>query len=183
MPRLFTALDLPDPVLDALQAFRDAQDLPVRARWTPVENYHLTLRFLGDVDDDRVDAIESALAGVMAASFSVEPQGLGVLPSRRKPRILTARIDPTEPLRSLYSAVQDALAAVDIEPEARTYRPHITLARLQDANPERLYAALREMKGPQLDAFPVDRYHLYESTLTPDGAVHTVRATYPLNPE
>jgi 2'-5' RNA ligase len=183
MPRLFTALDPPDPVLDALQAFRDAQDLPVRARWTPMDNHHITLRFIGDVDDDRVDAIDNALAGVRVPSFLVEPKGLGVLPSRRKPRVLTARIDPTEPLRALYSAVEDALAAVDIEREERTYRPHITLARLQDAKPERLYAALREMEGPRLDAFPVDRYHLYESTLTPDGAVHTVRATYPLYAE
>lgn len=181
MPRLFTALDLPDEALDALRTFRDNQDLPVRTRWTPMENHHITLRFIGDVDEDRAEAIETVLSEVRAQPFSVDPLGLGVLPSRRKPRVLTVRVDPTERLRSLYRGLQDVLAAVDVEREERTFRPHITLARLKDATPERLYAALREIEGPQLDSFSADRYYLYESTLTPDGAVHTVRATYPLD--
>lgn len=181
MPRLFTALDLPDDALDVLRTFRDAQDLPVRARWTPRANHHITLRFIGEVEEDQADAVESALRSVRAQPFSVDPLGLGVLPSRRKPRVLTVRIDPSERLRGLYQALQDALAAADIDPDERTYRPHVTLARLQDVQPERLYAALRDLDGPPLDSFLADRYYLYESTLTPDGAVHTVRATYPLD--
>lgn len=181
MPRLFTALDLPDSALNTLRAFRDDEDLPVQARWTPMENHHITLRFIGDVDEARVDAIEAALSEVRARSFTVDPLGLGVLPSRRNPRVLIVRIEPSERLRSLYRSLQDVLAALDIEHEERTYRPHVTLARLKNAKPERLYAALRKMDGPQLDSFLVDRYYLYESTLTPDGAVHTIRATYPLD--
>jgi 2'-5' RNA ligase len=181
MPRLFTALDLPDDVLTTLRAFQDDQALPGRARWTPMNNHHITLRFIGDVDKDTSDAIEAALSAVRAEPFPIEPLGLGVLPSRRKPRVLTVRVDASERLRNLYRSVQDALAAVDIQREERRYRPHITLARLKEVTPERLYATLREMDGPQLDAFPVDRFYLYESTLTPDGAVHTVRAAYPLD--
>ena len=181
VPRLFTALDLPDSALDALRVFRDSADLPTTARWTPRDNHHITLRFIGDVDGDRAASIEKALEAIRTAPIEIEPLGLGVLPSRRNPRVLTVRIEPTEPLRSLYNALQNTLETVDVETEDRTYRPHITLARLKDTRPEQLYAVLRDMDGPHIDSFTVDCYHLYESTLTPDGAVHTVRATYPLN--
>lgn len=182
MPRLFTALDLPPAAIDTLCAFRQEQHLDVRARWTPAENLHLTLRFIGEIDDARAERVEATLADVHGrnAPFDVEPLGLGVLPSRRTPRVLTVRIDPSEPLQRLYGTLQDALAAVDVEREERLFRPHVTLARFKNASPERVYAALRTMQAPPLDPFPADRFYLYESTLTPDGAVHTVCAAYPL---
>lgn len=181
MPRLFTALDLPTEALDALRTFRDATGLPARTRWTPPDNHHITLRFIGDVDDEQAASIEKALATVRAAPIWVKPLGLGVLPSRRNPRVLTVRIDPTDPLRTLYNTLQNTLKTVSVNTEDRTYRPHITVARLRDAQPERLYAALHDVDGPQLDSFTADRFYLYESTLAPDGAVHTPRASYPLN--
>lgn len=182
MPRLFTALDLPAPAIDTLRAFRQEHPLDVRARWTPPENLHLTLRFIGEVDDEKAARVASALEAVNpVAPFEVVPLGLGVLPSRQNPRVLTVRIDPTEPLRTLYDALQDALADAGVDREQRAFRPHITLARMKNAVPERLYASLREVPAPALDAFVADRFYLYESTLTPDGAVHTVRATYPLD--
>lgn len=180
MPRLFTALDLPSRSVDALRAFREDANLPVTARWTPADNYHITLRFIGEVDDEQADSIERALTAVHPPSFRVIPLGVGVLPSRRKPRVLTVRIEPAESLRTLYEALQNALAAADVPPEERTFRPHITLARLQDVQPERLYAALKELDGPSLTPFSADEYLLYESTLTPEGAVHTIRSRFPL---
>lgn len=185
MPRLFTALDLPPALVDVLRAFRHEQSLDVRTRWTPPENLHLTLRFIGEVDDAQAERVEAALTGIPEnhAPFAVEPLGLGVLPSRPAPRVLTVRIDPSEPLRALYAALQDALAAVDVAREERPFRPHVTLARFKNASAERIYAALRAMPAPSLRPFPADRFCLYESTLTPDGAVHTARATYPLTAE
>ena len=181
MPRLFTALDLPSRSVDALRTFRKDADLPVTARWTPADNYHITLRFIGEVDDEQADSIERALTAVHPPSFQVVPLGVGVLPSRRKPRVLTVRIEPTESLRALYEALQNALAAADVPPEERTFRPHITLARLQDIQPERLYAALQELEdGPSLTPFSADEYLLYESALTPEGAMHTIRSRFPL---
>lgn len=180
MPRLFTALDLPSRSVDALRAFRENADLPVRARWTPIDNHHITLRFIGEVDEDRAASIEKALTAVRPAPFQVNPLGLGVLPSRRKPRVLTVRIDPTEPLRALYSALQNTLATVGVDTEDRSYRPHITLARLQEVRAERLYEVLKDLEGPSLAPFEANEYLLYESTLTPDGAVHTIRSRFPL---
>lgn len=180
MPRLFTALDLPDATLDPVRAFQETADLPAQARWTPLPNHHITLRFIGDVDASQAERIESALRTVSHPPFTVEPLGLGVLPSRRTPRVLTVRIEPTPPLQHLYDTLQDVLASVDIAPEARPYRPHITLARLKRVRPERLYTALRDLDGPGLRPFRATHFYLYESTLTPDGAVHAVRARYAL---
>lgn len=182
MPRLFTALDLPPSTVDALRTFRQEQNLDVRARWTPPRNLHITLRFVGEIDDKQADRVEATLSDARHHTpFDVQPLGLGVLPSRPNPHVLTVRIDPTEPLQDLYHAVQDALATVDIEREERTFRPHITLARMKNVSPERLYESLRETSGPSLGAFSVDRFYLYESTLTPDGAVHAIRAEYPFD--
>ena len=182
MPRLFTALDLPSSTVDVLHAFQQQHDLGVSTRWTPPDNLHITLRFIGEVDDEQAEAVETSLGEARhRAPFDVAPIGLGVLPSRRNPRVLTVRIDPTEPLRALYRALQDVLVAANVEREERTFRPHVTLARLKDASPERLYETLRDLPGPSLDPFSVDRFYLYESTLTPDGAVHTVRREYPLD--
>ena len=180
MARLFTALDLPSHSVDALRAFREDADLPVTARWTPADNYHITLRFIGEVDDEQADSIERALAAVHPPSFQVTPSGLGVLPSRRTPRVLAVRIEPAESLRTLYEALQNALAAADVPPEERAFRPHITLARLRDVRAERLYTALKEWDGPSLSPFSADEYLLYDSTLTSDGAVHTIRSRFPL---
>ncbi len=181
MPRLFTALDLPSAAVDALRAFREQWDFDARTRWTPPQNLHLTLRFIGEVDEKQAARVEAALAEVRpSAPFDVEPIGLGVLPSRRKPRVLMVRIDPSEPLCALYDALQDALAGVGVERERRTFRPHVTLARMKNAVPVRLHEALQNAPEPDLGAFAVDRFYLYESTLTPDGAVHSIRAEYPL---
>lgn len=180
MPRLFTALDLPPAAVDALGAFQRKQEIGVSARWTVPENLHITLRFIGHVGDEQADTVEAALHEARRhAPFEVAPLGLGVLPSRRNPRVLTVRVDPTEPFRAFYRELQDVLATVDVERETRTFRPHITLARLKNASPERLYRALRDMPGPSLAPFPADRFYLYESRRTPDGAVHTIRAVYP----
>lgn len=182
MPRLFTALDLPPAAIDAIRDFQQNNDLDVQARWTPPENLHITLRFVGEVGEEKAEAVEAALdEAPCPAPFDIEPLGLGVLPSRRTPRVLTARIDPTEPLRTLYQTLQDVLAEVSVEREKRTFRPHITLARFRDDSPERVYDALSDAPPLPLDPFSVDRFYLYESTLTPDGAVHTIRTEYPFD--
>ncbi len=88
--------------------------------------------------------------------------------------------DSSDSLQTLYHDVDDALASVGIDRETRSYRPHLTIARLQDADPRAVRSFLQSTPVPQLDAFQVDRFTLYESILKPDGAVHEPRATYPL---
>ena len=180
MPRLFTAIDPPSAAVERLRAFCDGQDPPFDARWTPPANYHVTLRFIGNVDAARAETLEAALADVEAPRFTAEPAGLSVLPSRRRPRVLMLALDPTEPLRALHRAVDGALATAGVERESRAYRPHVTLARLRKADPKAVHRFLRNAPALDPGPFPVERFVLYESSLQPDNAVHTARRKYAL---
>lgn len=176
--RLFTALDVPDPIRDRYAACRD--DDALDARWSPPANDHVTVRFIGEVDADTLPRYRDAMASVAARPVPLAPYGLDVLPSRRTPRVLVVGMDRTDALLNLYTALSDALAELGLKPQDRPYRPHVTLARLNDASPEAVHSFLRR-HDLDLPAFTVSAVHLYESTLTPDGAVHTVRATIPLS--
>jgi 2'-5' RNA ligase len=172
MPRLFVALDLPDAVRDQVAALRapDALD----ARWSDPEQYHVTLRFIGDTDADTAERYEEALAQVDAPAAECAPYGLDVLPSRRTPNVLIVGFDRSESLLSVYESVSDALQSVGLDPEERTYHPHVTLARLDDVSAKTVHSFLDDHEA-DVPSFTADRIHLIESTLTPDGAVYEHR--------
>ncbi len=169
MPRLFVAIDAPPSWHAPLHAIVD-DAFP--ARWTPPEQYHVTLRFIGEVPTARTAAVEAALTGVQVAPFTLKTHGLLAFPSRRRPRVLAVGIEKTPPLARLHAAVGEVLDLVGISPETRPYRPHLTVARLKGAPPEAVHAYVRAHEDVQLDPFSVQHFHLYESTLHPDGARH-----------
>lgn len=177
--RLFTAIDLPDGFR------REVADLQapsaLDARWTDPDQFHVTLRFIGEADPERATQYEQALADVGTAPVRCKPYGLDVLPSRRSPRVLVLGLDRTDSLMALYEAVNTALDEEGLSPEDRDYTPHVTLARLDDTAPEAVHAFLRRQNGHAFPAFQADQFVLYESTLTPDGARHDPQAIYPLN--
>jgi 2'-5' RNA ligase len=176
--RLFTALDIPDSLREQIARLRTPNALD--ARWTPPEQYHITLRFIGEVDADTAARYDDALSDITVPPAECTPYGLDVLPSRRNPSVLIVGLDRADALLSVYQAVSDALEAVGLDPETRTYRPHVTLARLDDCAPETVHRYLQEHDAGPLPSFTAPQFHLYESTLTPDGAVHERRASYPL---
>jgi 2'-5' RNA ligase len=177
--RLFTALDPPSPVRTQCAALQDALQggLSLPARWTHPEQFHVTIRFLGETDPDRAHRYKMALSRVDIPAARCVPYGLDVLPSRRTPRVVILGLERTASLRTLYQAVSDALEAEGLSSEDRTYRPHLTLARLDDPDPERVHKALRAIQDAAVDTFQADTLILYESTRTPDGAVHNRRAS------
>jgi len=176
--RLFTALDLPDPLRDRIASHRAPDRLD--ARWTVPDQYHVTLRFIGSTDADTAARYEDALADVTAPVAECQPYGLDVLPSRRDPRVLVVGLEHTDTLRAVYAAVSDALGTAGLAPEDRSYRPHVTLARLSDADPRVVHRVLDAQEPGEWPPVHVRQFHLYESTRTPDGAVHERRATYAL---
>jgi 2'-5' RNA ligase len=182
MPRLFVALDPPAPVRDALAALR--ADVP-GARWTPTHNVHLTLAFIGEVDGERVPAVEAALAGVANPPVPVEVTGLGAFPNRRAARVLSAVVALHPSLAALHAQVARALAVLGVEPERRPFpdgnhrfRPHLTLARLKEAD-RRSVQAFLEQPVPRL-AFEAAAFHLFESTPGPGGSTYRRLGSYPL---
>ncbi len=176
--RLFTALDLPGDVRSAIAALRAPDRLD--ARWTAPAQYHITLRFIGETDADTAPRYEDALASISAPAPECHPYGLDVLPSRRNPSVLVVGVERTGSLLSTYQAVSRALEAEGLDPEERTYRPHVTLARLDDRSPETVHAFLDAHDAADLPPFRAQQVHLYESTLTDEGAVHERRASFDL---
>ena len=177
MPRLFVAIDLPDAYKEKLAGLRD-DALP--GRWTPLQQYHLTLRFIGEVDEEGAAMVEKALADLRGEAFSLQGQGLGVFPTPRRPRVLFAALDPAPVLMALQAQVEQALRAIGLNEEPKPFRPHVTLARLRRADSHTVRAFLRTHQGFTLDPFEVNRYYLYESVLRREGTLHTRRAMFEL---
>lgn len=181
--RLFTAFDPSDELRDALSDVRSwTGDIPLSVRWSDPDQYHCTLRFIGEVGDDTAAAVRSSLQHVDEPAFRAEPHGLTALPGRRNPRVLVLSLDLSSPLRHLHRAVTSALQNEDIDPENRSYRPHITLGRLNDPDREVVHRFLKRHRETSFPAFSVSEFHLFESTLTPDGAVHEIVESYDLTP-
>ncbi len=177
MPRLFIAIDLPAPCSDALAALR-VDDM--NARWTPPAQYHLTLRFIGDVDGGGVAGLEAALAQVEAPPLPLTIEGVGVLPSMRRPRVLYAGLVHQPALHALGEQVEQKVRQAGVDVDALPFRPHVTLARLKRSSARRVRAFVRAHRTLHLDAFLVTEFHLYESVLRPEGALHTRRRSFPL---
>jgi 2'-5' RNA ligase len=176
MHRLFVAIRPPEPVRARLLA---AMGGVGGARWQSEDQLHLTLRFIGEVDRHQAEDVHAALGAVHHPGFEIALAGVGSFDRRGEPTTLWAAVAPQEPLRMLHNKVDQAIARVGIEPERRAFVPHITLARLPgSARPVGafLQAAGRLASPP----FRIADFRLYESRLTPEGAVYTVIEIYPL---
>lgn len=176
--RLFTALDLPNTARNRYTELQAPNALD--ARWTSPSQFHVTLRFIGDASPDRASCYESALTQISAPAALCVPYGLDVLPSRRNPRVLIVGLERTDALLSVYRAVSDALEGEGLDPEDQEYRPHVTLARLNDTSAEAVHDFLSTHPPSSLPSFRASAVHLYESTLTQEGAVHERRASITL---
>jgi len=130
MPRLFTALEIPRHVGQSLAMMRGG--LP-GARWIDPDNYHLTLRFIGDIDDALAREIAGLLGRVQRAPFELRLDGLSSF-GGRKPRAVVASVAPVAPLIELQAELERLLQRLGLEPEGRKYTPHVTLARLRDSS-------------------------------------------------
>ncbi len=178
--RLFVAIDPPEPVRAALAA----QARPIRGvNWTAPHQYHLTLRFLGDVPTEQRDSIERSLATVRVESFILPIEGAGAFPPKRPPAVLWIGVGHGHPhLFQLRQRVDDALLAAGLTGlDVRTFHPHFTLARcsrgLSTGGVNQWLHDLRDYAGP---LFRVDAFVLYQSDLRPGGAVHTPLLRVPL---
>ena len=177
MPRLFTGLEIPEAVRLQLSAYRGG--LP-GARWIEPENYHITLRFIGDIESGTARDVASVLE-------EVEPRGpitvtLDALDSfgGRRPRIVMARAAPNPELGELQAEQERLLRRVGLEPESKRYVPHVTLARLRTSSSADVanYIAMHG-QFPKL-TFTAERFVLYSSRASVGGGPYVIEAAYPL---
>ena len=176
MHRLFVAIRPPKPVRAQLLELMGGV---AGARWQSDEQLHLTLRFIGEVDARVADDIDIALRSVRHPPFELALAGLGAFDRRGQPTALWAGVAPHEPLKALHRKIDQALARAGIEPERRAFHPHITLARFgRGGGAPPLQPLLESAGGVSSAPFAVEDFRLYESTLTPAGAVYTAAARY-----
>lgn len=179
--RLFTALDLPVQVKQALTAL--CTGVP-GAKWVKPEQMHLTLRFIGDVDQAQFKAIQDVLGGIRCAPFEMKLEGVGQFPSKGAPRVLWVGVKAPSTLSMLYQHIESALTKISLEPEPRPYSPHITLARFKTPPPPAtLKAFFNQNADFQTDNIPAQAFVLYSSTLAPSGSIYRKEAIYSLKNE
>lgn len=175
--RLFVAIELPDRQKQALRQLRT--EIPA-ARWLPPGQLHLTLAFLGEVAAERTGLLAEALAAIREAPFELAVGGSGCFPQRSRPRVLWAGVTAAAGLLRLAARVQAAVRACGLELEERPFSPHITLARLKVPCPREVGLFLDRHRQLDLGSFPVTGFTLFQSRLSPEGALHLPLRVFPL---
>lgn len=175
--RLFVALDLPWELKQRLAVLCGGI---TGARWVPVENFHLTLRFIGDADPVQAEEIDLALASVRAPRFPLDLTGIGTFGKADRVVTLWAGVARTEALEHLHGKIETALRRAGMEPERRRFIPHITLARLDQAAEAKVAAFIQAKNLFRAAPAVMDHFTLFSSHLHPDGAIYTPEAEYRL---
>ena len=179
--RLFVALDVPEEtraVLDPLvQRF---EKICRGARWVRLEGVHVTLKFLGEVDDALVPEIQNALSAVRHDKpVHVAFRNFGFFPNDRHPRVFWAGIEPSPNLAALAAKVEASLKPLGFPPEKRGFAPHLTLARFKTLDGlSDLKRALASLPSRDFGETSATQFHLYQSVLKSTGAVYTKLASY-----
>ncbi len=178
MLRLFVAVDLPDAVKDQLAALCAGVQ---GAKWVQRGQLHLTLRFIGEADDTKLQPIKTALAGITSAPFSMALRGVGQFPPKRAARVLWVGVDAPPALNQLQGQVEATLNRLDFAPEEHNFSAHITLARLKTASPpSAVQGYLARHAAFQSESFPITEFVLYSSILSPQGPTYRREAVYRL---
>lgn len=172
--RLFIAIELPSNVRAALADLqRELKHVTNSARWVVPESIHLTLKFLGETPEHRVDEIDQALTGLNWKPFVVSVHGVGFFPGNRSPRVFWAGLEASS-MEGLAQEIDTRMERLGFEKEKRAFRPHVTLARARDMRIETALVVAAEQHSEQdFGSFTVDRFHLIQSSLKPTGAVYT----------
>ena len=171
--RLFVALPLPGAVRRQLEGVRDASE---GVAWIASANLHLTMRFLGEVPDDRMSSLEATLARVRVEPFILPVEGAGVFPPRRPPRALWVGTGRSHPrLFQLRQRIDDALLTTGLAVDMRSFHAHITVGRLQGSDSSVAWEWLEAHEGFVAAPFRVDGFGLYRSERAPGGSVYSLR--------
>ncbi|QGG92395.1 RNA 2',3'-cyclic phosphodiesterase [Agrobacterium sp. MA01] len=176
MPRLFTALEIPRSAAMSLSLLRGG--LP-GARWIDVENYHITLRFIGDVDGRTADEVVDRLDRIDRPEFSLTLNGIGSFGSK-KPHSIWAGVSPAPELFALQSEIERICQRIGLLPDPRKFTPHVTLARLKASRVEDVVHYLSGRGNFHTMPFCVGRFVLLSSRESVGGGPYLTEEIFPL---
>ena len=178
MPRLFIALEMPQDVTLSLSLLRGGL---YGARWIDVENYHITLRFVGDVDAPTADELVHALDRIERPQFDLSLIGMGSFGSK-KPHSLWAGVSASPELLALQAEIERICQKLRLRPDPRKFTPHVTIARLRGARVNDVVGYLSARSNFQTPPFTVSRFVVLSSRDSIGGGPYVTEETYPLSP-
>jgi 2'-5' RNA ligase len=162
--RLFTAIEIPAGIKQRLRDLIDRLRPSAKLKWSPVDNLHVTLKFIGEWPEPRLPELEQVLSAVPSPGpIEVTVRGLGWFPNPRNPKVLFAGIDPNPALKTLAANLDKSLATIGVPSEDREFHPHLTLARRRDPVPVESLRRLVESLPADFGAFRATSFYLYLS--------------------
>lgn len=187
--RSFVAINLSNEIQTKLNALvkEIRERSPLSVRWTQIENIHITLKFLGSVEEKQIPEIERVVqnASIGYHPFFIKVGGLGVFPHVERPRIVWVGCEFEEMGLLLQSSLEAGLKALGFDREKRNFHPHLTLGRvnqsLSRSDALQIGAMIREKQNKKIGSMQVDKFLLFRSDLHPDGARYQILRTFPLN--
>jgi len=178
--RLFTGIDLPEPVRERLERLLMHLRPAAHLKWSPVYNLHLTLKFIGEWPEEKLPQLEQALRSMPPRSpIAAELKGLGWFPNAHHPRVFWVGLQATDALAELVRDTETALAPLGIAKDDRAFTAHLTLARIKDPVPlEPLRKAIAQLESMEFGSFIADSFYLYRSQPGSAGSIYTKLSEY-----
>lgn len=173
--RTFISIDLPFSIKKKISQIQEnLKKCDLAFKWVKSDNIHLTLKFLGEVEAEKLEQIKKILTKTSRSfkTFQVNLESFGFFPNAKKPRVFFISTNHQELLKSIADKLEEELTILGFEKEGR-FKSHITLARIKDK--QNLKCLKKELENIKLEEkFAVEEIILYKSTLTPEGAFHEV---------
>ncbi|MDY6872403.1 MAG: RNA 2',3'-cyclic phosphodiesterase [Chloroflexota bacterium] len=182
MIRAFIAVNPPAEILNKIKkisAYFQTQTPEDALKWSGIKKYHLTLKFLGEISENKLPEIKTILARTAKTqtAFEISVGGLKFFPNVKKPHTIVLGVQEGMPLVRLHQRLDFELQAVGFPGDKRTFTPHLTLARVRRsvnrARAAKIGETLSQFRVDTLGQFVVDEVHLYQSELNPKGSIYT----------
>lgn len=185
--RLFVAVALDEPIKKSLGAvqseLKSQYNIGTGVRWVEPANIHLTLRFLGEVDETTAREISAMLTEVCGSHpvFRMDVVGLGAFPNTKTPRVIWAGCkEPQSVLPGIYQDLESRLTVIGLPPDDHKFSAHITLGRVKSNSIDELGTAIEGKRDVIFGGQDIRAITLFKSTLTPTGPIYEVVNTYNL---
>jgi 2'-5' RNA ligase len=173
--RLFIAVEVPEGIKRILKSVQEK--LKLDGRMTKTKEFHLTLKFLGEVPEQKLDDIKQSLGKISFDPFKARLSDIGAFPTKNNPRVVWAGLEPHQTINALQQQVDDTMTNIGFEKDNR-FHPHLTLSRIKFCNNRKEFADLLDNIRIEQAEFDIKEFKLIKSTLTPQGPVYDVLALF-----